>query len=92
MNPPFPSPRLRGEDQGEGLYPCTELSETPPHPHRIRRCDATSPRTRGEVEKRFVAAAEKMKRDGWWWHDASLTNKGIRRKILKEMLASRFGR
>jgi glutamate-1-semialdehyde 2,1-aminomutase len=45
-----------------------------------------------EVEKRFVAAAEKMKRDGWWWHDASLTNKGIRRKILKEMLASRFGR
>jgi len=45
-----------------------------------------------EVEKRFVAAAEKMQRDGWWWHDASLTNKGIRRQILKEMLASRFGR
>ena len=43
-----------------------------------------------EVEKRFVAAAEKMKRDGWWWRDASLTNKGIRRKILKEMLASKF--
>ena len=28
-----------------------------------------------------------MKRDGWWWHDASLTNKAIRRQILKEMLA-----
>ena len=39
-----------------------------------------------EVEQRFVAAAEKMKRDGWWWRDASLTNKTIRRKILKEML------
>ena len=39
-----------------------------------------------EVANRFVAAAEKMKRDGWWWHDASLTNKRIRRKILKEML------
>src|ERR1700722_2890754 len=39
-----------------------------------------------EVANRFVAASEKMKQDGWWWHDASLTNKKIRRKILKEML------
>jgi glutamate-1-semialdehyde 2,1-aminomutase len=45
-----------------------------------------------EVANRFVAAAEKMKRDGWWWHDASLTNKNIRRKILKEMLAKTFSR
>jgi glutamate-1-semialdehyde 2,1-aminomutase len=43
-----------------------------------------------EVEKRFVAAAEKMKRDGWWWHEASLTNKNIRRQILKEMFARKF--
>jgi glutamate-1-semialdehyde 2,1-aminomutase len=42
-----------------------------------------------EVTKRFVAAAEKMKQDGWWWHDASLTNKGIRRQVLKEMLTRR---
>jgi glutamate-1-semialdehyde 2,1-aminomutase len=45
-----------------------------------------------EVANRFVAAAEKMKQDGWWWHDASLTNKNIRRKILREMLAKRFSR
>jgi glutamate-1-semialdehyde 2,1-aminomutase len=45
-----------------------------------------------EVIKRFVAAAEKMKQDGWWWRDATLTNKKIRRQILKEMIASRFGR
>jgi glutamate-1-semialdehyde 2,1-aminomutase len=45
-----------------------------------------------EVTKRFVAAAEKMKQDGWWWHDASLTNKRIRRQILKEMLAYTFKR
>ena len=32
-----------------------------------------------------------MKRDGWWWHDAALTNKNIKRQILKEMLAKRFG-
>jgi glutamate-1-semialdehyde 2,1-aminomutase len=44
-----------------------------------------------EVTKRFVIAAEKMKADGWWWHDAALTNKKIRRQILKEMIASRFG-
>ncbi|WP_298256181.1 aminotransferase class III-fold pyridoxal phosphate-dependent enzyme [Bradyrhizobium sp.] len=45
-----------------------------------------------EVEQRFVTAAEKMKRDGWWWHPPELTNKAIRRQILKEMLRSRFRR
>jgi glutamate-1-semialdehyde 2,1-aminomutase len=45
-----------------------------------------------EVAKRFVAASAKMKQDGWWWHEASLTNKAIRRQILKEMLAKRFSR
>ena len=45
-----------------------------------------------EVETRFVAAAEKMKRDGWWWHSPDLTNKAIRRRILKEMIASKFRR
>jgi glutamate-1-semialdehyde 2,1-aminomutase len=43
-----------------------------------------------EVATRFVAAAAKMKQDGWWWRDASLTNKTIRRGILKEMLAKTF--
>jgi glutamate-1-semialdehyde 2,1-aminomutase len=43
-----------------------------------------------EVEKRFVAAAGKMKADGWWWNGACLTNKNIRRQILKEMLARKF--
>jgi glutamate-1-semialdehyde 2,1-aminomutase len=45
-----------------------------------------------EVADRFVAAAGKMKRDGWWWHDADLTNKNIKRRILKEMLRQKFGR
>jgi len=45
-----------------------------------------------EVAKRFVAAAQKMKADAWWWHQPSLTNKAIRRQILKEMIASRFKR
>jgi glutamate-1-semialdehyde 2,1-aminomutase len=42
-----------------------------------------------EVARRFVAAAENMKRDGWWWHHGSLTNKNIRRQILKEMVTRR---
>jgi glutamate-1-semialdehyde 2,1-aminomutase len=45
-----------------------------------------------EVADRFVTASEKMKREGWWWHQTSLTNKAIKRQILKEMLAERFKR
>jgi glutamate-1-semialdehyde 2,1-aminomutase len=43
-----------------------------------------------EVEHRFMAAAQKMQADGWWWNDAALTNKAIKRRILREMLAARF--
>ncbi len=45
-----------------------------------------------EVQQRFVTAARKMKEDGWWWHDGAATNKTIRRQIMREMIASRFGR
>ena len=42
------------------------------------------------VAERFVAAAKAMQADGWWWADASATNKSIRRNILREMIAARF--
>jgi glutamate-1-semialdehyde 2,1-aminomutase len=45
-----------------------------------------------EVAQRFIAAAEKMKQDGWWWRDASLTNKNIRRQVLKEIMRRVFSR
>jgi glutamate-1-semialdehyde 2,1-aminomutase len=38
-----------------------------------------------EVLKRFVSACEKMKTDHWFWAPAELSNKLIRRSILKEM-------
>jgi len=45
-----------------------------------------------EVAERFVRAADKMKRDGFWWHDGALTDKRIKRQILKEMVARGFRR
>ena len=38
------------------------------------------------VADRVVAAAEAMRRDGWWWHDPALTNRAIRRRVLRELL------
>jgi glutamate-1-semialdehyde 2,1-aminomutase len=38
------------------------------------------------VCERFVAAAKKMEADGWWWTPPGASNKGIRRRILREML------
>ena len=40
--------------------------------------------------ERFVAAAQAMADDGWWVHDERLTNKAIRRGLLREMLSHRF--
>ena len=43
------------------------------------------------VAERFVAAAMAMQRDGWWWAAPGVTDKAIRRGILREMLAHRLG-
>ncbi len=43
-----------------------------------------------EVCARFVAAAAAMQADGWWWQAPALTNKSIRRGLLRELLRQRF--
>ena len=42
------------------------------------------------VADRFVKAAQKMQQGGWWWTEEGLTNKSIKRRILREMLAAKF--
>ena len=42
------------------------------------------------VIEKFVAAAQDMLHDGWWWEDLALTNKSIRRDILREFIHQRF--
>jgi len=39
-----------------------------------------------EVADRIVAAAEAMQREGWWWQNPALTDKAIRRRVLRELL------
>ena len=41
-----------------------------------------------EVIKRFVVAGIQMKKDGWWWHHSALTNKWIKRRMMKDMMKS----
>ncbi|HEV7611832.1 MAG TPA: aminotransferase class III-fold pyridoxal phosphate-dependent enzyme [Steroidobacteraceae bacterium] len=43
-----------------------------------------------EVADRMMSAARDMKREGWWWHDAELTDKSIRRRVLAEMIHARW--
>jgi glutamate-1-semialdehyde 2,1-aminomutase len=42
------------------------------------------------VAERFVAAARAMENDGWWWWNPAMTNKTIKRRILREMIAQRL--
>ena len=40
----------------------------------------------------LLCGGQAMQKDGWWWQDAALTNKAIKRRVLREMLAAAFDR
>jgi len=42
------------------------------------------------VAGRFLAAARRMRADGWWWRPSSMTTGSIRRQILGELVAARL--
>jgi len=42
-----------------------------------------------EVADRILSAARSMQEDGWWWTQPQLTNRSIKRRILKEMIQAR---
>jgi glutamate-1-semialdehyde 2,1-aminomutase len=42
------------------------------------------------VADRFVDAAKAMKAEGWWWDNPAITNKTIKRTVLKEMAMARL--
>ena len=45
-----------------------------------------------DIVRRFVAAARAMREDGWWWTAPGLTNKALRRRMLREAVRVRLGR
>ena len=42
------------------------------------------------VAARFIRAAQAMQNDGWWWEGSDITNRDIRRGILREAVWQRF--
>jgi glutamate-1-semialdehyde 2,1-aminomutase len=42
------------------------------------------------VTDRIVSAAADMLRDGWWWEGVQLTNKSIKRRVLRELIQARW--
>lgn len=45
-----------------------------------------------DVGNRLIAAAKRMRDDGWWWQSETLTNRTIKREVLREFLTARLGR
>jgi len=45
-----------------------------------------------EVAARFVSAAKQMQADNWWWPGSDLSNKAIRRRVLRETIRARLRR
>ena len=44
-----------------------------------------------KVSNKFMQAARRMVWDGWWWSEPSMTNKEIRRRVVKEMIRAKLG-
>ncbi len=44
-----------------------------------------------EVMERIVSAAQSMQADGWWWKNAALDDRGIKRRILRELMRAGLG-
>jgi glutamate-1-semialdehyde 2,1-aminomutase len=44
------------------------------------------------VADRFIAAASAMQRDGWWWCNPLLSDRAIKRTVLKEIITQRLTR
>jgi glutamate-1-semialdehyde 2,1-aminomutase len=42
------------------------------------------------VTERIVSAASAMLHDGWWWEGEALSNKAIKRRVLRELLQARW--
>jgi glutamate-1-semialdehyde 2,1-aminomutase len=40
------------------------------------------------IADRFVAAAERMRDDGWSWHEGALSNDSIKRRVFREVLSA----
>lgn len=45
-----------------------------------------------QVATRFVAACRQMQEDGWWWREEHLSERQIRRQLLRELLVARLPR
>jgi glutamate-1-semialdehyde 2,1-aminomutase len=43
------------------------------------------------VADRILSAAQAMQAEGWWWAGPGLTNKAIKRRVLREILRARRG-
>lgn len=44
------------------------------------------------VSNKFIQAARRMCWDGWWWHGSTLSNKAIKRSVLREVFTAKFSR
>jgi glutamate-1-semialdehyde 2,1-aminomutase len=42
------------------------------------------------VSQRFLAACRAMRDGGWWWHAPHITNKQVRRGLLREMISKKW--
>jgi glutamate-1-semialdehyde 2,1-aminomutase len=43
-----------------------------------------------QAADRILSAAREMQQEGWWWTETQLTNKSIRRRVLREMIQARW--
>ena len=78
-----PSPRVRGESRGEGLFRKSELVEAPPHPDLLPASGEKEHKRCGDMQIGLSGAREVLRRFHDLWYDSRFPGPAAKGDVIR---------